>query len=302
MERLERVRGTDVEERRMTARRSPTVRRRRLGMELRRLREDADYTLERVAETLECSDSKISRIETGQVGATPRDVRDMLELYGVDGKQRDELMQLAREGRQKGWWNTYDDQVIRMLIGFEAAATTIRAYEAMVVPGLLQTVDYARAVIRAVRPGLRPEDVERRVEVRTARQRDLVQTDPPTVWVVVDEAALRRPVGGVEVMHEQVLRLIETAAWPTVTLQVLPFESAEHAGMDGAFTIYEFSEPADPAVVYLENATSDLYLETAEELRRYTLLFDHLRAAAMKPKDSSEFLSGLAEELRSRRS
>jgi transcriptional regulator with XRE-family HTH domain len=278
----------------MTVRRSPTVRRRRLGMELRRLREEADYTLERVAKTLECSDSKISRIETGQVGATPRDVRDMLALYGVDGKQRDELMQLARESRQKGWWNTYDDRVIRTLIGFEAAATSIRAYEAMLIPGLLQTVDYARAVLRAVRPELRPEQIERRVEVRTARQRDLTQADPPTLWVVVDEAALRRPVGGRDVMHEQLRRLAEAAAWPAVTMQVLPFDAAEHAGMDGAFTIYEFSEPADPAVVYLENATSDLYLETAEELRRYTLLFEHLRATALDPKDSSEFLSQLA--------
>ena len=286
----------------MSARRSPTVRRRRLGMELRRLREEADYTLERVAERLECSDSKISRIETGQVGATPRDVRDMLELYGVNGEQRDELMQLAREGRQRGWWNTFDDQVIRTLIGFEAAATSVHIYEAMVVPGLLQTVDYAHAVIRAVRPGLRPEEIERRVEVRTARQRDLTEADPPTLWVIIDEAALRRPVGGPAVMREQLQRLIEAGRWPTVTLQVLPLDAAEHAGMDGSFTIYEFSEPDGPAVVYLENATSDLYLETAEELRRYTLLFDHLRAAAMKPKDSSEFLSDLALQVGTRQS
>jgi transcriptional regulator with XRE-family HTH domain len=285
----------------MTARRSPTVRRRRLGMELRRLREEADYTLERVAERLECSDSKISRIETGQVGATPRDVRDMLELYGVDGQRRDELMQLAREGRQRGWWNTFDDQVIRNLIGFEAEATSIRAYEAMLVPGLLQTPDYARAVIRALRPELRAEEVERRVEVRAARQRDLTGGDPPTLWAIVDESALRRPVGGREVMGAQIARLIETTTWPTVTLQVLRFDAAEHAGMDGAFTIYEFSEPTDPAVVYLENATSDLYLETPEELRRYALLFDHLRAAALKPQDSSAFLEELASEFGTRR-
>jgi transcriptional regulator with XRE-family HTH domain len=270
-------------------------------MELRRLREEADYTLERVAERLECSDSKISRIETGQVGATPRDVRDMLELYGVNGKRREELLQLAREGRQRGWWNTYDDQVIRNLIGFEAEATSIRAYEAMLVPGLLQTPDYARAVIRALRPELRAEEVERRVEVRTARQRDLTGGDPPTLWAIVDESALRRPVGGKEVMGAQIARLIETGTWLTVTLQVLRFDAAEHAGMDGAFTIYEFSEPTDPAVVYLENATSDLYLETPEELRRYALLFDHLRAAALKPHDSSAFLEDLAAELGTRR-
>lgn len=283
----------------MTARRSPTVRRRRLGMELRRLREEASYTLERVAERLECSDSKISRIETGQVGATPRDVRDMLELYGADGRQRDELMQLAREGRQRGWWNTFDDQVIKTLIGFEAAAASVHVYEAMVVPGLLQTVDYARAVIGAVRPGLGPEQIERRVEVRTARQRDLTQADPPALWAIIDEAALRRPVGGPKVMGEQLEWLIEAAAWPSVTLQALPLNAAEHAGMDGSFTMYEFSDPADPAVVYLENATSGLYLETPEETRRYALLFDHLRAAAMQPKDSREFLRELADALRS---
>jgi Domain of unknown function (DUF5753) len=167
----------------------------------------------------------------------------------------------------------------------------------MVVPGLLQTVDYARAVIGAVRPGLGPDEIERRVEVRTARQRDLTQADPPALWVVIDEAALRRPVGGRQVMRSQVERLLEAEAWPTVTLQVLPLDAAEHAGMDGSFTIYEFSEPADPAVVYLENATSDLYLETADEVRRYMLLFDHLRAAALKPRDSRGFLCELASEL-----
>jgi transcriptional regulator with XRE-family HTH domain len=279
----------------MTVRRSPTVRRRVLGRELRRLREAAELTLEQVAGKLECSDSKVSRIETGQVGATPRDVRDMLELYGVDGQQRDALIQIAREGRLKGWWHSYDDWVIRKLIGFEAAATSIRTYEVLLIPGLLQIQDYARAVTRAVRPELRLEEVERRVEVRTARQRHLAEGDRPRLWAILDEAALRRPVGGREVMRKQLRHLLEAVTSSNVTLQVLPFSIGEHAGMDGSFTIYDFSEPSDPAVVYLENATSDLYLETLEELDRYTLLFEHLRAAALGPTDSLALLARVAD-------
>jgi len=272
------------------------VRRRRLGWELRRLREAADLTIERVADALECSDSKISRIETGQVGATPRDVRDMLELYGVKDAQRDELMQIAREGRQKGWWHTYDDTVIRTLIGFEAAATSIRTYAALLVPGLLQTVDYARAITRAVQPDLSPDDVEGRVKVRTARQEHLMENDPPSHWVVLDEAVFRRPVGGHEVMSDQVRHLRKAAESPTMTLQVLPFTAREHAGMDGSFVIYGFAEAADLDVVYLENATSDVYLERVEEVRRYTTLFEHLCAAASTPEDSAAFLDKLAVE------
>jgi transcriptional regulator with XRE-family HTH domain len=281
----------------MTVRRSPTVRRRRLGLELRRLREATELTIERVAEILECSDSKISRIETGQVGATARDVRDMLELYGVNGIQRDKLVQIAREGRQKGWWHTYDDTVLRALIGFEAEATTIRTYSALLVPGLLQTVDYARAITRAVRPDLSPEEVEGRVKVRTARQVHLMENDPPTHWVILDEAVLRRVVGGREVMDEQVQHLLKAAASPWTTLRVLPFKAREHAGMDGSFVIYGFPEVADPDVVYLENATSDLYLEKAEEVRRYTALFDHLRGAALTPEESVALLATSALDL-----
>jgi transcriptional regulator with XRE-family HTH domain len=281
----------------VTARRSPTVRRRRLGFELRRLREQAGFTIQQVAARLECSDSKISRIETGQVSATPRDVRDILELFGVAGAQRDELVQIAREARLKGWWHTYDDRVIRALIGFEAAAATIRTYHSLLVPGLLQTVDYARAVTHAVRPDLSASEVERRVEVRTARQIHLPQEDPPSLSVVLDEAALRRPVGGSAVMSQQLRHLVEVAGLPNVRLQVLPFSAGVHAGMDGSFTIIGFPEPEDPEVVYLENATSDLYLEEPDDVRRYSVLFERISAAAMEPDASGVLLSDLVKEL-----
>jgi transcriptional regulator with XRE-family HTH domain len=280
------------------ARQSPTVRRRRLGIELRRHREAAGLTIDRVAEILECSHSKISRIETGQVRATPRDVRDMLEIYGVQGEQREALIQIAREARQTGWWHAYGDVMKESsYVGLEAAAASIRTYEPLVVPGLFQTTEYARAVVRALGPKLRPEEVERQVELRMARQLMLTQDDPPAVWAVLDEAVLRRPVGEHGVMGEQLHHLTEAAALPTVTIQVLPFPAGEHAGMYGAFTILGFPEPADPDVVYIEHATGDLYLERAGEIQQYTLLFDHLRAAALAPDDSAAFLAALVKEL-----
>ena len=281
----------------MTARQSPTVRRRRLGLELRRLREASGLTIERVAESLECSDSKISRIETGQVGATPRDVRDMLELYGVTGAQRDGLVQIAREAREKGWWHAYGNVHVSAYIGFEAAAASIRTYEVLSVPGLLQTAAYAQAVIHAARPDLGIDELERWTELRMARQSRFAQEDPPTLWAVLDEALLRRPVGGREAMREQLNRLADAATWSNVTLQVMPFAAGEHAGMSGAFTIFRFPESADPDVVYLENATSDLYLERSEEIHWYTRTFEQLCAAALDGEESITHLKLLAKEL-----
>lgn len=282
----------------MPVRQSPTVRRRRLGAELRRLREEAGVTLDRVAEALECSDSKISRIETGQVGASPRDVRDMLALYGVGSGQRDALVQIAREARQRGWWHAYGDvPVVPAYIGLEVAAASIDTYETLLVPSLLQVEAYAEAVIRAVRPDLAPAEVERRVALRMARQEALgAREDPPALRLVLDEAVLRRPVGGPAVMRSQLERLGRAAALPKVTIQVLPFARGEHAGMDGAFTILRFPERAEPDVVVLDSTTSDLYLERDEELRRYRRVFELLWAAALPPDASSAFLAGLLEE------
>jgi transcriptional regulator with XRE-family HTH domain len=281
----------------VSGRRSPTVRRRRLGIELRRLRDDAGLTIEQVAGALECSDSKISRIETGQVGATPRDVRDMLQLYGVAGQRRDALLQSAREARQRDWWQAYSDTLIVPLVGMEAAASSIRVYETLLVPGLFQTRQYAGTVIRTVRPDLRPEEVERWVEFRMARQSLLARDLPPALSAVLDEALLRRPVGGLAAMGEQLHHLARVAALPTVTLQVLPFAAGHHAGMSGAFTIFSFPEPDDPDVVYLEHTKSDLYLESEEEVRRYASAFDQLRAMALPPDDSVALVVALARSL-----
>jgi transcriptional regulator with XRE-family HTH domain len=278
---------------------SPTLRGRRLGGELRRIREDADVTIQEVAKRLECSDSKISRIETGHVNATPRDVRDMLELYGVGDEQRNALIQMAREVRRRGWWSSYADVPDGMpaYASLEVAAGSIHTYMALVVPALLQTREYAQAVIRAILPALRPEEIERRVQLRMERQLILKQDDPPTFWAVLDEAMLHRPVGSVPIMRAQLDKLIEAAAVPTVTLQLLPTAVGEHAGLDGPFTIVRYSEPAEPDFVVLDSVMRELYLETAGELSRYSRVFDLLCTAALPPDQSVDFLRKLAREL-----
>jgi transcriptional regulator with XRE-family HTH domain len=280
----------------VTERRSPTIRRRRLGAELRRRREFAGVTIESVADRMECSASKISRIETGHTSATPRDVRDMLGIYGVAGDECEELVQIAREARQKGWWHPYSTVLTGAYVGLEAAAQSIRAYEQQVVPGLLQTEDYARAMIRAARPDITAGEVERRVSVRMARQSLLTQDDSIDLWVVLDEAVVSRPVGGDTVMRAQLQRLAEAADLPNVTIQVLSFEAGAHAGMDGTFAILDFPEPGDPDVVFAENATGGLFLEKNDELRKYIFIFDHIRAAALRPEESVALIRKLAEE------
>jgi transcriptional regulator with XRE-family HTH domain len=281
------------------ARPSPTVRRRRLAIELRRLREDAGLTIERVAEALECSESKVSRVETAHVTATPRDVRDMLELYGVVGTQRDGLLQMAREARQKGWWHKYRDYQADQAsyVGLEVAVDSIRVYEALLVPGLLQLPEYARAVIRALNPSAAPDEIARRLELRMARQPIITEENPPSLWAILDEAVLHRLVGGPGVMREQLNFLVEQAQLPNVTIQVLPYTAGSHSGLDGAFDILSFEEPGDPDVVHLENFTSQLYLERPDEVRRYSLVFDLLRATALGPDDSAAFIAQLAKSL-----
>jgi transcriptional regulator with XRE-family HTH domain len=275
---------------------SPTLRRRQLGQELRRLRETAGSTIDQVAERLACSASKISRIETGHTSATPRDVRDMLEIYGVIGPECEELVQIAREARQKGWWHPYSTVLTGAYVGLEAAAQSVRAYEQQVVPGILQTEEYAKAMIRAARPDITVDEVDRRVRVRLGRQSLLNQDDPIELWVVLDEAVVSRPVGGDGVMRAQLERLVEAADLPNVTLQILPFEAGAHAGMDGTFAILDFPEPSDPDVVYAENATGGLFLEKSDELRKYVFIFDHIRAAALGPEESVVYITKLTKE------
>jgi transcriptional regulator with XRE-family HTH domain len=278
---------------------SPTVRRRRLALELRRLREAARLTCEEVAEHLECSASKISRVETGRVSVSPRDVRDMLELYGVSGEQRESLVQLARDSRQKGWWHAYSDTMqpqMATYIGLESAASEIRIYEVSLIPGLLQTEDYARAVIRAGMVNSPAEDVERRVALLMARQPAVVREDPPKIWAVLDEAALWRRVGGAGVMRLQLEHLLAQAALPNVAVQVIPFGGGAHPAMGRPFIILVFPERVDTDVVYLEDLTSALYLEDIAEVDRYNVFFNHLRATALSFDDSAAVITSVLKE------
>jgi transcriptional regulator with XRE-family HTH domain len=272
------------------------VRRRRLASELRRLRDAANLTIDDVAEKLECSASKISRIETGHTGVSPRDARGLLELYGVEPDRLEALVQLAREARKKGWWYAYNEVFTGAFVGLEAETSSLRAYQALLVPGLLQTEDYMRAVIRAARPDATGAQIEKRVQARLARQQLLVDADPPRYWAVIDEAVLCRPVGGREAMRRQLNWLIDRAALPHVTIQVMPFLAGAHSGMEGPFLILGFPEQADPDVVYVDNTTAGIYLEEPAAILRYTLMFDHLRAAALGPAETLARISEAAAD------
>jgi transcriptional regulator with XRE-family HTH domain len=277
---------------------SPTVRRRRLGAELRKYREAAGFTIEQVAEQLDCSGSKISRLETGQTGASPRDVRDMLVLYRVAEADREELMSVARQTRQRGWWQPYGSVLTGAYVSFEAAAASVRSYEAQCVPGLLQTEEYARTLISAARQDGAPEEVQDRVRVRMARQSLLTQEDPIDFWCVIDEAVLLRTVGGLDVMRKQLDHLVLSASLPNVTLQVLPLEMGAHPGMDGSFVLLHFADEADTDTVYVTMATGGVFHEKAEELRRYEAIFDRLRQISLAPDESVALVANLAKEPR----
>lgn len=276
---------------------SPTLRKRRLVSELRRLREVAGLTIEEVGERLECSASKVSRIETGRVGVTPRDVRDMLDAYGADPALLDELVQLAREARRKGWWDEYGDIAPGRYIGFEADAESVRTYQGLMIPGLLQCEDYTRALITSVLPDASAAEVERRVKLRNARQALLHEEDPLRLQVVIDEAALKRSVGGPAVMFVQVRRLLEVGVLDNVTLQVVPFSSGGHAAMDGPFVILSFPERLDPDVVYIESTRSGVYLEQPSDVLWYSEIFERLAGSALNPADSALLLEEMARDL-----
>lgn len=252
-------------------------------------------TIDQVAARLECSASKISRIETGQTGVTPRDVRDILVIYGIDQQIIDTLVEIAREAREKGWWHYYGDVLTSAYVGLEAGADRVCAYEAQVIPGLLQTEDYARAMLLAARPGIPESEIDRRIRVRSGRQSLLTQDEPIDFRVVLDEAVLRRPVGGSIVMCQQLRHLILMASRPNVTLQVLPFASGAHPGMDGTFAILLYEESAGQSVVYAANAVGGLLLEKDEELQRYAFIFDHLQSCSNTPDESIVMIASLLE-------
>jgi transcriptional regulator with XRE-family HTH domain len=277
---------------------SPTVRRRRLALELRRLREATRLTCEEVAERLECSASKISRVETGRVSVSPRDVRDMLEIYGVPEVQREALVQLARESRQKGWWHAYADSVqphYATYLGLESAASEIRIFRVNHIPGLLQTEDYARALIGQTAARSFSED-DRRFAILAERQRE-ARANAPRVWIVLDEAALRRHVGGPEVMRAQLEHLRDLRSAPNIFLQVVPYGSEVQACMDSPFTILGFPDPADPNVVCLRYPTGVLWVEDLAEVDRYHVFFHHLQADALSFDDSVSLMTSVLKDL-----
>jgi transcriptional regulator with XRE-family HTH domain len=278
---------------------NPTLRGRRLALELQRRREAAGLSREEAARRLEWSTSTIFRIETSRSRPQPGNVRALLDLYGVGGPERDGLIQLAREARQPGWWHSFRDVLsdpYEVYIGLEAGATLIRNFEPTVVPGLLQTEDYARMTLRNGPRELNRDDVERRAQVRMARQRILARDDRPRLWAVIDEAVIRRVVGDPEIMRAQLRHLAEAAEQGTTTIQVVPFSAGAHAGTTGPFVLLSFPEP-DPDVVYVETLAGDIYLEQPQDVTRYSIAFDRLLAAAMHPDDSVRLIGQAADAL-----
>lgn len=275
------------------------VRRRRLAAELRRLREAAHLTCDQVASVLECSASEISRIETGRVSVSPRDVRDLLRVYGVADGERDGLIQLARESRQKGWWQAYANPVQPHLATYfelEHAASDIRIYKISRVHGLLQTEDYARAVFSAARVGKEHPDTERSVALLMERQRQ-ARASQPRLWVVLDEASLRHQVAGREVQRGQLEHLLELGDVADVFLQVMPFSSPGRLAMDASFTILDFPDPVDPDVVCIGYPTGLLWVEDSAEVDQYNALFRHLQAAALSFEDSAALMTSVLKDL-----
>ncbi len=284
---------------------NPTVRRRRLGQELRRLRELKGMTAEEVAERLLVSQSKISRLENGRRSISQRDVRDLCGVYEVeDVRIVDSLMQMAKDSRQQGWWHSFGDIPYSVYIGLETDAASLRVYDPQVVPGLLQTRQYAEALITGALPESAPADVEKRVQVRLRRQERIAAAENPLrLWAVLDEAALRREVGNKHsvvydpmVMIGQLDGLIEMSQLPHVTVQVIPFAMGAHPGVSGQYAILEFPDAADSSVVYIEGVTSDLYLEKAQDVQKYSVMYEHLRAQALNADQSREFISNVAKD------
>ena len=271
--------------------RSPTVRRRELGALLRALRNEKGLTVDQVATSLMCSPSKVSRMETGHGAATPRDIRDLCNLYGVTGQaERDQLMSLAREGKQPGWWQGYDLDYFATYVGLEAEATGIRYFQSTIVPGLMQTPAYARAMHDAGIPKFTQERIDQLIEVRLTRQRVLVRRPPVRLEVILDEAVLHRLVGGAAVMRGQLDRLIELSNEPNVSIQVIAYSAGAHPAMDSTFNILEFTGSVS-SVVYVEGLVGWIYVERPPDVDRYQQVFEHLRTVASSPRESIELIA-----------
>ncbi len=279
----------------------PTVPRIALGTRLRRLREASNLTTAQAAEAIRATHSKISRLERGRTAARPRDVADLLSLYGVtDEAEREKLLALTRAASTQGWWQQYSDILPRWLelyIGLEKAASVIRTYEVQFVHGLMQTEDYARAVILISKASASAEEVERRVSLRMQRQQLLTQPRAPELWAVLDEAALCRSPDGPDVMRAQLRHLLLLTDLPNVTLQIVPFDVGPHAAAGGPFTILRFPEPDLPDVVYLEQLNSALYLDQPDDVTDYVTVMDRLCVQAATGTASKDKLSGLLRQI-----
>ncbi len=270
----------------MTGEGSPTLRRRELGFLLRQLRTERGLSVEDVTARLLFSPTKLSRLETGRAGASQRDIRDLSNLYQVaDPAERQRLMTLAKEGKQRGWWQEYA-LPYATYVGLEAEATSISDYNSDLVTGLLQVEGYARAILQAHEPPFDEATIEQRVEARTKRQVLLTQDDGPLFHCILDEGALRRPVGGPAVMRAQLERIIELATLPKVTIQLIPLDLGAHPGLDSTFVILDFKEPIVNDVVYVEGLVGNIYLENVGDLERYRQVFSRLQSIALSPEDS----------------
>ncbi|MQY06388.1 helix-turn-helix domain-containing protein [Actinomadura macrotermitis] len=272
----------------------PTVRGRRLARELRRLREEQGLTLQEVADRLDWSRATVSRLETGQTRPKPDDTADLLDLYGVPSPDRDALLNLAQEAGKRGWWTAYADVFAGSYAALEDGAAHIRTWDPQLVHGLLQTERYARAVITAGRLLPDRERVERRIAARKIRQLVLTRPDPPKFHMIFDEGLLHRPIGGAEVMGEQLEFLAGAAARPNITIQVLPYAACEHAGLDGRFTIFSYPDQADPDIAYVEGTMGDVYLESTEAITKHRDRFELIVEAALSPEESAHLIAKAA--------
>jgi transcriptional regulator with XRE-family HTH domain len=282
------------------ARGGPTVLRILVGAQLRRLREASGITREAAAYAIRGSEAKMSRIESGRVGFKPRDVADLLTLYGLaEGSARDVVLHLAEQANEPGWWHRYSDTMpdwFSTYVGLEQAARIIRTYEAQYVPGLLQTQAYANAVVD-LGEAVRPDEVSKRVELRMHRQQLLSIPKPPDYWAVIDEAVLRRNLGGRDVMREQLDRILEVSQRPHVTVQVVPFDRSDVAAVGGPFTLLRFAEPDLPDIVYLEQLNSAVYLNKDVDVKNYLQIINRLAAGALTPQRSTELIASVRDGL-----
>jgi transcriptional regulator with XRE-family HTH domain len=272
---------------------SLTVRQRELGKRLRQLRYQHGLTVEHVAGQLLCSATKVSRLETGMRRPSLRDVRDLCALYDLDERMSTELMSLARGAREQGWWTQYVDVSFEPYIGLEAEATAITCYSMYYVPGLLQTEEYARALIKAIAPRIEPEVYEQRVEVRLRRQQLLEQDDRPRYCVLLDEGVLHRRVGGAQVMYAQLSKILEAEEKDQAAVQIIPFDIGAHAAQDSNFVLLEFDEPSASPVIYVEGLTGSRYIDREADVDRYRETVERLRGSALNQHESKHRLNEL---------